>query len=135
LIFDNIKRKSFVLSRKNQLLDFYTMKKNIFLNDVLKKMKERKNDGSPVKFNIKVREYNRQNKTGGKLKEYRNVNLVMADKTKKISALKKLQHVSAERKFPNHWKNRTRNIELPNGDIRKINILLITEFNGQKVIY
>jgi len=39
------------------------------------------------------------------------------------------------RKNPNHFDNKTRNLSLPSGDKRKINIRYIIEFNNQKVIY
>ena len=39
------------------------------------------------------------------------------------------------KKNPNHWVNSTRNILLPNGQIRKVHIRLIIEFNHQKVCY
>lgn len=40
------------------------------------------------------------------------------------------------RRNPNHWDNKTRNIKvLPQGDIKKIHINHIIEFNGKKVVY
>lgn len=40
------------------------------------------------------------------------------------------------KKKPNHFKNATRNIYIPqSGQIRKCKIRLITQFNGQKVVY
>ena len=39
------------------------------------------------------------------------------------------------KKNPNHIKNSTRNILLPNGQIRKCKIRLITQFNNKKVVY
>lgn len=38
-------------------------------------------------------------------------------------------------KNPNHWENRTRNIKLENGEIKKINILFVDSFNGKKVVF
>ena len=40
-----------------------------------------------------------------------------------------------ERKNPNHHENKTRNIELQSGQIKKLNFRLITKFNGLEVIY
>ncbi len=40
----------------------------------------------------------------------------------------------AKRKNPAHFKNLTRNLVLPNQELRKVHIRLITQFNGQKVI-
>ena len=109
----------------------------MFLKDVLKKMQTLKN-GKPVKFDIKVREFNRQTKRGGKLKSYKNVEMMIAGYTpvkKTREERLKTKAVTRDRKNPHHWDNRTRNIKLPTGEIKKINILLITEFNGEKVYY
>jgi len=37
------------------------------------------------------------------------------------------------RKNPNHYQNSTRNLRLPNGEIRKVHVRLITQFNNQIV--
>lgn len=37
-------------------------------------------------------------------------------------------------KGPNHWENKTRNVLLPNGEVRKVHIRLIVRFNGQRVL-
>lgn len=39
------------------------------------------------------------------------------------------------KRSPNHSKNQTRNLLLPDGRIRKIHIRLITEFNGHQIFY
>lgn len=36
---------------------------------------------------------------------------------------------------PNHWSNRTRNIEFQNGEKRKMHISLMMEFDNEEVIY
>ena len=38
-------------------------------------------------------------------------------------------------KNPNHWQNKTRNLKLSDGTIKKICILFIIAFNGKEVIY
>lgn len=39
-------------------------------------------------------------------------------------------------KKPNHWLNKTRNVKVPlTGEIRKVHIRLITQFNNTEVIY
>lgn len=82
-----------------------------------------------VPFDIKYRTFNEQTKQGGKLKEYNDVKYLPEAKVK--------EEVSSEihAKTPNHYKNRTRNIELPNGEIKKIRIDFIISINNTKVIY
>ena len=101
------------------------MEKTIFLKDVLTKMKQLDFSKNLVPFTIKVRQYNRQNKNGGKIKVYENVTLLQRPKKLKNEVFK--NH--------NHWENRTRNIKLPTKKIEKIHILFIIEFNGKKVLY
>lgn len=97
------------------------MEKTLFLKEALQIMKCLDNQKNPIPFNLKVRQYNRQSKNGGKIKYYENVTL-----------LQKPQNTTS---VARHWENRTRNIKLKNGDIQKIHILFIIELNGQKVVY
>lgn len=97
----------------------------MFLKDVLQEMKKLDVHKKPIPFSLKVRQYNRQNKSGGKVKFYENATLMQQPKKTDKEILKN----------PNHWENRTRNIKLPNKKIEKISILFIIEFNGQKVVY
>lgn len=107
------------------------MKKTIFLKDVLDEMKKLDDRKNPIPFSIKVRSFSVQNKTGGNIKFYPFATLLQAPKVKGVKRLA----MSTSFKNPNHWENRTRNIKLQNGEIKKINILFIDEFNGQKVVY
>lgn len=106
------------------------MEKTLFLKEALQIMKRLDNEKNPIAFNLKVRQYNRQTKNGGKIKIYENVTLLQQAKNKNASGDCK-QAISP----PRHWENRTRNIKLQNGDIQKIHILFIIELNGQKVVY
>ena len=82
-----------------------------------------------VPFDIEYRTFNEQTKQGGKLKTYNGVKyLPEAKETEEATA-----DLSA--KTPNHYKNRTRNIELSNGELRKIRIDFIVSINNTKVIY
>lgn len=101
------------------------MEKTLFLKEALQIMKCLDNQKNPIPFNLKVRQYNRQSKNGGKIKYYENVTLLQQAKNKNASGGSP----------PRHWENRTRNIKLQNGDIQKIHILFIIELNGQKVVY
>jgi hypothetical protein len=108
----------------------------MFLRQVLEEIKKTDEKGDALPFDIEFRTYN-NNKMGGVLKRYERAKLLIGKK------LKGKPFVDAEyfyrkqrvRKNPNHFDNRTRNIELPGGQIKKINILFITKFNNHEVIY
>ena len=112
------------------------MENYIFLIEALAKMRGLDSRGEAVPFDVEWRTWNSQNKSGGKLKKERGAILCMANK-KDTDIVKSLRYNTDKRtrKNPNHFKNRTRNIQLSDGNIRKINILLITKFNGQMVVY
>lgn len=113
------------------------MIKQIFLRQVLEEIKKTDANGNAIPFDVEFRTFNRHNKMGGVLKKYQNAKLLIGKK------LKGKPFIDAEhfyrpvrvRKNPNHWENKTRNIELSGGQIKKINILYITKFNGHEVIY
>lgn len=108
-------------------IDLCLMKKTLFLKEVLMKMKALDSYKNPIPFSLKVRQYNRQSRSGGKIKYYENVTYLTP------SPLSKRE--GKDTRNPNHWKNRTRNIKLQSGEIQKIHILFIIEFNGKKVVY
>lgn len=109
----------------------------MFLRQVLEEIKKTDAKGDAISFDIEFRTYNRNNKMGGVLKRYEKAKLLIGKK------LKGKPFVDSEyfyrqqrvRKNPNHFDNRTRNIELTGGQIKKINILFITKFNNHEVIY
>lgn len=99
-------------------------------------------EGRAVKFAIAIRTLNKNSKTGGKLNTYKEAKLVMKEKgldKNSIYALKNFKPSEKReetfRKNPQHFQNKTRNIRLDNGDIKKIHINHIITFNGVKVIY
>jgi hypothetical protein len=113
------------------------MVKRIFLRQVLEEMKKTDANGNAVPFDIEFRTFNKNNKMGGVLKKYDRAKLLIGKK------LKGKPFIDAEhfyrpvrvRKNPNHWDNKTRNIELQSGFIKKVNIRFITKFNNLEVIY
>ncbi|MCT8340501.1 hypothetical protein MG296_10585 [Flavobacteriaceae bacterium TK19130] len=113
----------------------------VYLKDVLEEMRTPNKEGRAVKFDMTVRSYNRNSKTGGKLYQYRDAKLVMKEKGNDPNSIYALQNYKPGekreviKKSPNHFTNKTRNIRLENGDIKKININYIITFNGKKVIY
>ncbi|MDM1502260.1 hypothetical protein HX071_08585 [Myroides marinus] len=109
----------------------------IFLNDALKLMKERLVNGQFKPFNISFRTFNGQNSSGGKLRTFEGARLLPnknTQKKEKITIDNVLKEETTKRP-PNHWTNRTRNIELPDGSVRKIRIDFIITINDKKVIY
>lgn len=114
------------------------MENEIFLTDVLDQMELRDADGFAVAFDIEVREFSQQNKTGGKYRVYNDARLLIAKpshKKHKKSLFEKVMVEAKASKNPNHFYNHTRNLELSNGEKKKINIRFIIKFNGKKVIY
>lgn len=115
------------------------MNKTIFLKEVLEIMDKRLPDGNHLPFDIVIREFSRNNKTGGKIKYYNDAKK-LAFEVKPNS--KKTRNITVEvfktdraSKNPHHFENATRNIELATGEIKKINILFIIKFNNLEVIY
>ena len=112
------------------------MVKHIFLRQVLSEMEKIGPDKKPVLFEIECRTFNSNNKSGGALKKYKCRLLVKTKSKGKIfNPYEHDYRVFRTRKNPKHWDNRTRNVELENGMIRKIKILYITKFNGTPVAY
>lgn len=114
------------------------MEQHVFLRQVLTEMEKVDSLGNAVPFTIHYRTYNQNNKTGGRHIVYENVKLLIKPKAKKENKFIPEQHLFRQhrvRKNPNHWDNKTRNIETPAGMIKSIKILYITKFNGLEVVY
>jgi hypothetical protein len=118
----------------------------ITLKEALDIFNRRDSKGMFVPFDISFRTFSKTTKKGGQLKVYEGVKWLPSAKpeteTTKVIYSPSYKEVVAglltpvkENKDPNHFENRTRNIELPNGDIRKINIDFIILVNNYKVIY
>lgn len=109
----------------------------IFLNQALEIMNRKQYDGQFHPFDLLIRTFNSQTGMGGKLKLYQAVKLLPEanpNKEKKVNIHNVLEPVK-NRKRPEHWKNRTRNIELADGNVRTIRIDFIIAINNQTVIY
>jgi hypothetical protein len=92
--------------------------------------------GNAVPFDIRVRSLQRNSKTGGKLYEYIAVRKLRRNASDTPPNLLAVAQSGSRLKInPNHFQNRTRNLELQNKDIRKIHIRLIIAINGIKVVY
>lgn len=106
-------------------MEICSMNEKIHLKDMLSDMKKLDSQKNPVPFSLSVRTFNRQNHSGGKLIVYHNVTLLQQAKNKNACGGSP----------PRHWENRTRNIKLPNGQIKKISILFIIAYNGKNVVF
>jgi hypothetical protein len=120
-------------------IDLRSMENSIFLNSVLEKMRETDANGNLVAFDIEWRTWNERNKMGGKLMVSKQAKLCMVtDKKKNIVDVLRTEtsELPRNRRNPNHYKNRTRNIDRCDGSHPvKIHIDLITKFNGMQVVY
>ena len=116
----------------------------IQLIDALKYMEEKDENGKARSFSIKFVTYNRKTGEGGEIISIPNCTKCVGKQGEKIILGNQLpvhfrigEGVQPERvrKNPNHFQNSTRNLLLPNGQIRKVHIRLIIEFNNEKVFY
>lgn len=94
-------------------------------------MKKLTPEKEPIPFDLVVWAFNRKNKFAGREIIYTDAELMQQANPNKISKIFKLQ----ESKDPNHFLNRTRNIKLPNGEVKTIHIIFIKSFNGKTVVY
>ena len=126
-----------VLFIRRLIYEFSSMDNDtISVSQALEIMGRRDHLGRLAPFNISHREFNATNKTGGRFRVRENVKYLPpadpdADKEETIHNL--LDPVKFK-KNPNHWENFTRNIELENGEIRKINLEYIITINNNTVI-
>lgn len=114
------------------------MKQTISLKEALQIIEKKDVEGFPIPFNIEFRTLQRQSKTGGSLKTINGATILCAVPKQKVSnkhLIERLQQPERFKKSPNHYQNRTRNIQKPNGEIAKVRIRLIVSINNQKVVY
>lgn len=112
------------------------MIETISLREALKLIELKDKDGGQFPFSVSFRTLNKQSRTGGKLVSYENAKLFRASKSasRQLRA-EDMQAPQKARKKPNHFLNRTRNIEQQNGQISKIHIRLIDSINGKKIVF
>lgn len=96
--------------------------------------------GMPRLFDMKVVSWDFQRGKGGELMEFNQVSLTDVKHTVNgaatINENARLKPVSVTiHKNPNHRENKTKNIRLRNGQIRKVHIRFITEYNGKQIMY
>lgn len=109
----------------------------IYLKDALKIMQLKDREGKQFPFDVTYRTFNSQTRQGGKIKKYVGAKyLPEANPNAPTSkAIQAIFSVEKSEKKPSHFENRTRNIELQNGNIKKLRIDFIISINNRKVIY
>lgn len=109
----------------------------VFLKEAVKIFSLKDRENKPFPFDLRYRTFNGQTKQGGKLIEYKGVKHLPSANPNASASLAPEAVFSRDKtsRNPNHFDNRTRNIELPNGDIKTIRIDFIIEINGNTVIY
>ena len=113
------------------------MKDEISFNKVIAIIDRVDKEGNALPFDIAFRTLQRNSKTGGRFIFYKQVKKYRPKKHEitKASLLASVQSASSIRRNPNHKKNRTRLLELQNGELKKIHIRLIDSVNGKKMNY
>lgn len=113
------------------------MSETIFLSEALKIIDRQDKIGGAIPFDLTFRSLQRNSKTGGKLYTYEQVKKYRKKKYEhsETAMLNAVQSGERPQKNPNHFANRTRNLELQNGEIKKIHIRLIISINGKTIIY
>jgi len=110
----------------------------IRLWDALEQMDRFDAEEKPVRFQLKFVTADRQHGTGGEIIEIRDARKCSGKGKNGEPIFQKPRAIVEKEKVsknPNHWVNSTRNFLLSNGQIRKVHIRLIIEFNNQKVCY
>ena len=111
--------------------------KVISLSEALDVMNRKDTEGEFYPFDCTVRTFNRYSKTGGDLLKMRQVQLLpLSGREKKTSTdVRDLQRLPGVERNPNHFEFKTRNVKLPSGSIKKINLNFLISVNGVNIIY
>ncbi|NQZ79124.1 MAG: hypothetical protein HRT61_23850 [Ekhidna sp.] len=108
----------------------------IRLREALRQMDKRDAEGNPVRFKIKWHTFNRSTQAGGELKLLKQATILTSKPGKSKGERTAQAEEPKTKRNPNHFTNATRNIQCAeSNEVKKLNIFLITEFNGQKVVH
>lgn len=113
------------------------MKESISFAEALKIIKLKNKTGKQHPFDISFRTLQRNSKKGGKLTNYKGV-VLLANEKQEDQEAKIYDNIllqDRQKRNPEHWKNRTLNIKLEDGQIRKIHVRLIVGINGKNIVY
>lgn len=96
-------------------------------------------NGKPCRFSLRVISYDESRGTGGEILDFNDVCLNDAKITIKHTVPLEHRRLAepkvTQSRNPNHKENKTKNLRLANGQIRKIHIRFITHFNNINVVY
>lgn len=109
----------------------------ITLKEALQTFNRRDKLKQLVPFDIAFRTFSKTTKTGGSLRFFQNVKYLPPANPERdiVDTMENILDPVKAAKNPRHFENYTRNIELANGEIRKLNILFIDTINEFKVVY
>lgn len=113
------------------------MKHGISFDEVIKTIDRVDKDGRPYPFDISFRTLQKNSKSGGRLVTYKGVKKYVPKKSNqsKAALVKSIEYLPGVKRNPNHFENRTRNLEFQNGEIKKIKIRHIITLNGKTMHY
>lgn len=98
--------------------------KQIQINKINSLIEQRNSDDGYLPVDLVFRTFNETAKSGGKLNTYKGCQFLPVTK-KEIN----------KSKDPLHAYNRTRNVKLSNGELKKVHIDFIVSINGINIIY
>ena len=107
----------------------------IRLSDVLHQMEQLDAENNPVAFDVKFVTHDKKRDIGGEIISVDGARKCVGKRNGKVVFDVRAKKDDKPVKDPHHFLNATRNIVLKNGQIRKLHIRLIIEFNGKKVCY
>tara|TARA_B100001059_G_C17794213_1_gene562040 strand:- start:1475 stop:1816 length:342 start_codon:yes stop_codon:yes gene_type:complete len=113
------------------------MEKRISFSKAMQIIDRVDKSANSIPFDIAFRTLNRNSKKGGRLLIYRQVKKHRPKKStlSRVSLLASVHSGCKVKRNPNHQNNRTRLLELQNGELKKIHIRLIDSVNGKKMHY
>lgn len=114
------------------------MQKDIIsIKEALAVMAKKDDSNKLIPFDCTYRTFNATSKRGGKLKTYLGAKLCLEANPNRVvkDTLENIMDPITSIKNAHHFENRTRNIELPSGDLVKVRIDFLISINNKKIIY
>lgn len=103
------------------------------LKDALKLMDRLDHRGQPIPFSVEFITANRTKDSGGEV--YSLTGCILSKHNKQLPLHMRRVDGFGGSKKPASYENATRNIQSPDGAIRKVHIRLIKKFNDQTIIW
>ncbi len=92
-------------------------------------------EGLPIRFDVTYVTYSRHRDDGGDIVQLQDVCISNTDGKSDEKPKVQSKYAAVIGRKPKHFKNKTLNFRLANGQIRKCRIRNIIEFNNQPVVY